>query len=240
MQLRHMFLARNASAKSGLFRPDGSLEPQAVRAAVPACLGCGYDLRGFSGLAPICPECGLKHDLPRMIARLSVGREIGRRMLDVLSLPIGWLVLMCVVLVIGAAAALPGRELEGREVGIAIGWVVLTGVGWVMLLVAIDRRAVVGGGVTAAMLMHAVFLGYLIGPALTALSLLLVGVSIIEGPIPFGVPRVIAGLPAASTIAWTCHLVIAAAIWWGTVRLHRCILIRCVTSALVARQDEPA
>jgi len=52
MWLRRMIEARSTTATAGLFRPDGSLDPKAVRDAVPACLGCGYDLRGLSGLTP--------------------------------------------------------------------------------------------------------------------------------------------------------------------------------------------
>ena len=136
----------------------GSAGLRATTAAAEcACLGCGYDLRGMSGLTPICPECGLEHDLPRMIARLSVVRVIGRRMLDVLSIPIGWLVLMCVVLVIGASATLPGGDPRGE------------------------------------------------------------------------------GSRACVRVGRVHRLRLGAA--WSIARLHRFLLMRCVTSALVARED---
>ena len=126
-----------------------------------ACPGCEYNLRGLRGEVVICPECGGRVDVARLINKRWTGPLFNVPGYSRILVPVAWLVIGAQLTSLPLVFELSRNLVPGLTV-ICIMAVIF---GWLCLMFGLARFMPRGRAIWLALFAHALFAGYAAGVA---------------------------------------------------------------------------
>ena len=123
------------------------------------CLKCDYSLRGLPGDIVTCPECGESINIAAVMMKQWTGPWFKAPLYNVLAVPLAWAFLILSIAVVGMIA----NEFQSNALPILLA-ILIVGAGvWVALLFDTTKKYGNSEGAFLALLVHLIFIGYILG-----------------------------------------------------------------------------